>query len=59
VSPDRVALGELGHLETAAHRAKPLMDLRYQASVSPGTGPLGFGLSMAVPAEAGGVYVAR
>jgi hypothetical protein len=59
VSQGRVALGQLSRLETAARRTKPLLDLRYRATVPPGAGPLGFGLSVMVPPEARGVYVAR
>jgi hypothetical protein len=59
VSQDRVGLEQLGRLESAARHTKPLMDLRYRATVPPGTEPLGFGLSVTVPEGARGVYVAR
>jgi hypothetical protein len=59
VSRHRVALGELARLEAAVRRTKPLMDLQYAATTPEGTGPIGFGLSVTVPAEARGVYVAR
>jgi hypothetical protein len=59
VSQDRVAPGQLGGLAAAARRTKPLLDLRYRATVPPGIGPVGFGLSVTVPAGAAGVYMAR
>jgi hypothetical protein len=59
LSQGRVALGQLGGLAAAARRTKPLLDLRYGATVPPGIGPVGFGLSVTVPAGAGGVYMAR
>jgi hypothetical protein len=59
VGRDRVGLGQLGALEAAAERAKPLLDLRYRAPVPGGSGPVGMGLSVTLPADARGVYVAR
>jgi len=59
VTQNRVPLLELGGLAATARSTKPLMDLRYQATVPPGTGPVGFGLSVTVPPGADGVYVAR
>jgi hypothetical protein len=59
VSQDRVALRQLAGLEAAVERTKPLLDLRYAATVPEGAEPVGLGLSVMVPAGAHGVYVAR
>jgi hypothetical protein len=59
VSQDRVQLGQLAGLEATVERTKPLLNLRYAPTIPQGTGPIGIGLSVTVPPEARGVYVAR
>jgi hypothetical protein len=59
VTRSRVGLGQLGGLEGAAARTKPLLDIRYGAPVPDGAGPVGMGLSVTLPEDAYGLYVAR
>lgn len=59
VAQDRVGLRQLTQLELEARRRKPLLDLRYATAVPAGSGPVGIGLSVTVPPEARGVYLAR
>jgi hypothetical protein len=59
LSQDRVGLQDLQRLESVLERTKPLLSLGYRATVPPGTEPLGFGLSVTIPEEASGLYVAR
>jgi hypothetical protein len=59
VSAARVRAGQLGSLEQAAERTKPVFDVRYQAPVPGGSGPVGMALSVTLPPEARGVYLAR
>jgi hypothetical protein len=59
VAQDRVGLRQLTQLESEARRRKPLLDLKYAAPAPGGSGPVGIGLSVTVPPEARGVYLAR
>lgn len=59
IAQDRVGLRQLTQLELEARRRKPLLDLTYATAVPAGSGPIGIGLSVTVPPEARGVYLAR
>jgi hypothetical protein len=59
VSSGRVGTRQLGRLEQAARQTKPLLDIRYRAPVPAGSGPVGMALSVTLPEESRGVYLAR
>ena len=59
VRQERVAVQRLGALARDAARARSAMDVSYDVTAPQGEGPLGFGLSVLLPADAVGVHIAR
>ena len=59
VHDQRVPVWALGQLAAVARRRPGTLDLRYDLSVPPGDGPLGFGLAVGLPEGTRGVHVAR
>jgi hypothetical protein len=59
VHDQRVPVRDLGQLAAAARRTRGTLDLRYDLSIPPGDGPLGFGLAVGLPEGTHGVHVAR
>jgi hypothetical protein len=55
----RVSVRRLGEVARAAARAHPALDIEYKALAPAGSGPIGMGLSVGLPPEAAGVYLAR
>jgi hypothetical protein len=54
-----VAVGLLGRVARTARDRRPALDTEYDVTVPAGSGPLGMSISLGLPADAEGVYVAR
>jgi hypothetical protein len=59
VRQERVLVREIRQAAADARRRPGTLDIRYELTVPPGTGPLGFGLAVGIPEGTRGLHVAR